>query len=219
MRIHSLVRINQIKLLRREGYSIPQLVEKFGIPKTTIWHHVHKIKLSGKALKIIRTRQGGSVIKKQKDIQRAELEVDSLLKGLNSQACSLLAMLYWAEGGKKQFSFTNTNPEMIRFFITILNKCFGVAKERIKITVRYFTGMDHDKCLDHWFRATGISKQRINMYYNDGGRRGKSPFGICRVNVAKGGYLLKIIQSLIGKVDQNLRVPVAQMEERRSPNA
>ena len=48
------------------------------------------------------------------------------------------------------------------------------------------------------------------MYYNDGGKRGKSPFGICRVTIKKGSFVLKIIYALIERIKEN--VPVAQLD-------
>ena len=36
----------------------------------------------------------------------------------------IAASLYWAEGAKKDFSLTNSDPEMIRVFVMILRKIF-----------------------------------------------------------------------------------------------
>ena len=45
-------------------------------------------------------------------------------------------MLYWAEGGKvrNQLRFTNSDPEMVRFFVKFLRECFGIGPAEIRIT-------------------------------------------------------------------------------------
>ena len=45
--------------------------------------------------------------------------------------------LYWAEGFKKdnQMGFSNSDPEMIRFFILWLERCCDISKERLRLRV------------------------------------------------------------------------------------
>lgn len=210
MRIHSLEKIEQLKKLRREGHSIEELVKLLSIPKTTIWHHIHDIKLPRKYILKLKANQGGSRLKKERDLIKAKNESKALLDNEHRYLVSLLAMLYWAEGNNKNgFSFVNTNAEMISMFLNILEKCFHIHKNQLLITVRYFTGMDRNKCLRHWSKITKIPKKQINMYYNDGGKRGRTEFGMCRIAVKKSGYLFKVIRSLIVDVSKEINAPVA----------
>ena len=210
MRVHSLEKIEQLKKLRREGHSIEELVKILSIPKTTIWHHIQGIKLQKKYILKLKANQGGSRLKKERDLIKAENEARMLLGSRDKYLISLLAMLYWAEGDNKNaFSFVNTNAEMIRMFISILKKCFYVDREQLLITIRYFTGMNRDKCLRHWSKVTKVPKKQINMYYNDGGNRGRTEFGMCRVAVRKSGYLFKVVRSLIVDISKEINAPVA----------
>lgn len=210
MHVHSLDKIEQLKKLRREGHSIEELVKMLLIPKSTVWHHIHSIKLRKKYILKLKANQGGSKLKKERDLIRAKDEARILLDSTHKYLVSLLAMLYWAEGDNKNaFSFVNTNTEMISMFIRILEKCFNINKNQLLITVRYFTGMNRGKCLRHWSKVTKIPKKQINMYYNDGGNRGRSEFGMCRVAVRKSGYLFKIVRSLIVGISKNINAPVA----------
>ena len=65
MRVHSAEKIKELKRLRRKGLSINELVAKLSIPKTTVWHHIHNIKLSPKHIARLKARQGGSAERKQ----------------------------------------------------------------------------------------------------------------------------------------------------------
>lgn len=197
---HSKKTISELIRLRRRGYSIPELMVRLNLPKTTIWHHVRNIVIPPKYELVWRSKIGGSKIRKNKALAKAELEARSILAGPNRYPASLLAMLYWAEGNKANPSFTNTDPLMIAMFLRIAKRTFKISSPSINVIVRYFTGMNPDICRTHWAVATGIPKTNINMYYNDGGARGKSPFGICRINIRKGSYMLKVVQALIRNI-------------------
>lgn len=205
MRVHSDQTIEKIKTLRKKGYSINALVQEFSIPKTTIWHHIHDIKLPEKYIRDLRSNQGGSRKRKELALLKANEEALQILSSPDRYCAGLLSMLYWAEGHQNNgLTFTNTNPEMVRLFIELLEKCFGIKKDRLLITIRYFTGMDRNKCLTHWSKVTGIPKKLIKMYYNDSQTRGRSPFGMCRLTVKKGSYSHKIVKALIKNITQEL---------------
>lgn len=213
MRIHPLGKIEQLKELRKKGCSINELVRKFEMPKTTVWHHTHRVKIPLKYIKILKAKQGGSKARTKIALEKASIEALEIVSGSNKYHCALLAMLYWAEGNSKnEFTFTNTNPQMVRVFINILRKYFNIKNKRLSIAVRYFTGMNHKKCLNHWSKITRIPKKEVRMYYNDGGKNGRSPYGMCRITVRKGSYLLKVIHSLIQNIANEVNAPIAQLD-------
>lgn len=57
---------------------------------------------------------------------------------------SMLAVLYWAEGSKYEgvsgLQFTNTDPDLAKFFITLLRKCYKLneSKFRIRLHLHYY---------------------------------------------------------------------------------
>ena len=212
-RLYSLDTVKKLKKFRKQGNSIHDLMRTFSMPKTSVWHHIKDIDLSSEHIKILRSRGGmTSTTRRMNQLEKAESEAEELLKKQKKYYYALLAMLHWTEGNKKDLTFTNTNPDMIKVYINLLNKCFGITKDRIHITVRYFTGMSKEECLKHWSKVTGVSKNKISMYYNDGYRRGKSPYGMCRLTIRKSGYLIKVVQALIKTVAAEINAPVAQLD-------
>lgn len=200
MRVHSESKIEELKHLRRQGLSIGQLMIKMQMPKTTIWHHVHTIELSEESRKILRARQGSSE-RERKNWEEARKRAAALLAGPYRDAIVALAMLYWAEGNKKHgCNFINTDGTMIATYLLVLRKVLTIPEHAIKPTLRIFTGMDGPACLAHWSQITKIPKDRFRVYLNDGGSRGRSPFGMCRITVSRegnGGKILKLIHSVI----------------------
>jgi hypothetical protein len=209
-RFHSKEKIYKLRQLRRNGSSIEDIVRRLSIPKTTVWHHIQGIELSDEHRARLRANQGGSKLKKQRDLAKARAEARDIYKGPTGHLCSLIAMLYWAEGNKDRCVFTNTDPNMISAYINIMTKGFGIEPDRVSLIVRYFTGMDEGDCIRYWSKVTGRSVKSIKTYFNDGGKRGKSAFGICRVTIRRGAYQLKLLNELIKLASDDLKAPVVQ---------
>ena len=196
MRTHSIIKIQKIKDLRETGYSINEIVSALNVPKTTVWHHLKGIKVKEEFLSALKSKRGGSKKRRLKAVEKSLFEAKEILNNKKIYA-SILSMLYWAEGNKESCVFTNTDPQMIRVFINTMNKCFNINKDRYTLTIRYFTGMSQDLCLKYWSDQLEINKECVKMYYNDGCKRGKSPYGMCRLTVKRGGYVLKLLKSMI----------------------
>jgi hypothetical protein len=201
MRVHSKEKIEVLRELRTQGLSIGELMIKMQMPKTTIWHHVHELELSEESLKILKAKQGGSTRREQRNWEDAKERAANLLKGPHRDSVVALAMLYWAEGNKKKgCNFVNTDGNMIFTYLLILRKVLNIPEPSIMPTLRIFTGMDGPICLAHWSKITKIPADRFKVYLNDGGSRGRSPFGMCRITISKagkGGNILKLIHSVI----------------------
>ena len=200
MRIHTKDKIVKLKLLRRKGYSINDLVFELQIPKTTVWHHVHKIKLSQKYISIIKSKQGGS--KKLRDSRLVEANIRSinLLKSSDRESILIFAMLYWAEGTKKAFQFINSDGRMIMLWLNILRNIIGVSDDKITPVMRIYTGMNKKVCLSYWSKITKFHRSKFIIRLNDGGKSGKTKYGMCRIDVKKSGNLLKLVLSMINQV-------------------
>ncbi len=200
MHVHSREKIEKLKELRANGYSISQLMSELSMPKTTVWHHIQKISLSQQAIALIKSRQSSSKIRSENNWKRARDQAKKLLKNKHRYACSLAAMLYWAEGNRKGFVFTNTDGRMVKLFLTILREDFEIKEEDIKLTIRIFDNLNKRECVAYWSRVTGLPKKKFMIYLNDGATKGKARYGICRLAVRKSGNLFKLTSSLIDSI-------------------
>jgi hypothetical protein len=118
-------------------------------------------------------------------------------------------MLYWAEGSRSRnaIRFTNSDPEMIRFFAGFLRKCFDVPDERFRITCNLFA--DHAvrqvEIEQFWLdllklQRTCLCKSSVNVYsrYSKKKRRNKLPYGTCRIAV----HDTSLIQHIYGAIQE-----------------
>ena len=211
MRVHSLEKVKLLKKLRREGYSINELVHKFSIPKTTVWHHIHEVPISEKYISQWRSKYGGSAKRRERNLQLAKETASQLIRGPYKDYLIALSMLYWGEGSKKACEFINSDGDMIKLYLIILRKVLNISESAIKPTMRIFTGMDEEECLAYWSKITSIPKSNFIIRFNDGGSSGKTKFGMCRITVRKGHQTLKIIHSLREQILINLQNNLIQL--------
>jgi len=197
MRIHSPEKINELKKLRKRGYSINELVALLTVPKTTVWHHVHNVSILPRYALSLRAKRGGGALRKQKNWQAAQGAAQVLLRGPYRELAIAIAMLYWGEGSKKTCEFINSDGKMIKIYLHFLRNALKIPKENIKPTMRIFSGMNRKKCLDYWSQISAIPKHRFLVRFNDGGTRGRTRYGMCRITVKKGSHTLKLMHSLI----------------------
>ena len=118
-------------------------------------------------------------------------------------------MLYWAEGAKdrNQIRFTNSDPEMARFFVKFLRTDFTVAQENIKVTCNLFADhLDRQYEIEQFWLETlqlprsSLCKSTVNVYskYSKKKRANKLPYGTCRVVVSR----TRIVQSIFGSIQE-----------------
>jgi len=198
MKIHSDEKIKKLKELRRKGCSINEIVRDLSIPKTTVWHHIQKVKVDPKYVSLLKSKiSSGSRCRKEKNLKIAEELAKKMLNSPDREYLIIFTMLYWAEGCKKAFNFVNSDGRMVYLFVKILVKVFGIPKERITPTMRIFSQMDKKECLDYWSKITGLPKERFFVRIDDGGKESTTKYGMCRITVKKGSDTLKLVLSLV----------------------
>ena len=185
----------KINYLRQKGFSIPEIHRELGVAKSSLSRIVRNIEILPEYRERWLQRRNASKIISEKNWQRAEDRAVVELKNLDRQALLvMLSSLYWAEGGKKDFSFTNSDPEMIQVFLSGLREIFEVKNENIKISIRVYDDLKIQSCIDFWSAVVGFNldgKVSVNVLF--GKKVGKLKYGMCRVRVRKPGLILKTI--------------------------
>lgn len=187
--------INTIKQLRSQGYSLPEISRKVKIPKTTVYRYTRGIEVLEEYKENWLGKRGGSRKIKLFKEKKALEEAKALIKDLTyKEKLLVLSALYWAEGSKKDFGLSNTDPYLVKIFVHGLREVFGITNDRLKVSVRIYEDLDREKCLNYWAQIVGVPKEDfVNVNVLQGKKKGKLSYGMCRIRVAKGGDLLKKI--------------------------
>ncbi len=191
-----------------------QIQKRFPIPKSTlsVW-----FKQAGK--KPDRSRQLAHLASARK-IAVAVLQKKRLLRiddattaarqlaqalpiGNESVGKSLLAMLYWGEGGKTEgnMKFTNTDPVLVSLFLSLLRKHYSLDERRLRVALLVHYYHDQKGTISFWSRKLKISPSQFWKVYLKprSGRKKyrKNFYGICNVHYSSTAIQRELI--ILGK--------------------
>jgi transposase-like protein len=119
-------------------------------------------------------------------------------------------MLYWGEGdkaNKNAVRLSNSDPEVVRFFLGFLRTYFGLEDSRVRVTCNLFA--DHvirqPQIERYWLDVlnlpeTALRASTVNVYskYSQKKRQNKLPYGTCRLAV----HDTRIVQSIFGSIQE-----------------
>lgn len=192
------IAVNKIEQLvehRKKGFSVPELSRMFTLPKSTVLRYVKNVEILPEYYQRWLNRRNASQIISERQQVLAKNKASWLVGQINDQSLALIAAaLYWAEGAKKDFSLTNSDPEMIRVFVLILKKVFKIKDEEIKISIRLYDDLIIEDAIKFWSGIVGVDlHNNVSINILNGKKKGKLKFGMCRVRVKKAGLLFKTI--------------------------
>ena len=173
-----------------------------GLPKTTIWHHIHNIVISASARRKINSIQGGSKRRKEAALLKAKEDTRKLLLTKHREVTIIVAMLYWAEGSKRELVFTNTDVEMIKLYLYFLRSILKISEDDLHLLIRISDPLNPEDVIKFWSSNTKTKKSQVRINHNNVQNKTKSKHGICRVNLKKNSYYLKQIQCIIDAVKE-----------------
>lgn len=191
--------IKKIRSLRKSGLSILEIVRKTGRGKATVSRYIQGVEVSPQYVNVLREKQGGSRERALKAWGVAQIKARSLLSPPFTQRERLMALasLYWAEGTKRELGFINSDGVMIKIFIMYLAD-LGVRKEDLQVSLRLFEDADHALAIQYWTKILGIKSDHIrSINVLQGKKKGKLPYGMCRVRVKNNAPYFKILISMI----------------------
>lgn len=201
--------INKIRELRKKGYSLGEIKQEVSVGQGTVFRHIQNIQILPKYRKWWFGKRGGSKKRKKIAEYQAQKKADKVVRRLSDkERLIFLCALYWAEGGKGDFNFTNTDPEMIRIFVYGLQKILRIPKSDLKASIRIYEDLDKQICLDYWAKIINISPENFGKVdILAGKKKGKLPYGMCRIRIRKGGNMLKYMAALRRKMIESYLSP------------
>lgn len=215
--------------LRKAGLTLIQIQEQTNLPKTTIYEWIRTVALTRKQLLTIKDnalkslQKGRIIAQKNKKSRRLKLEKELLSQGvksigiLNERERFITGVaLYWAEGFKSKhehrLGFCNSDPAMIRFYLTWL-KSLGISKKNIiaRATVNISYKEDIERIVKYWSTITGIPLKQfskpfyqqtkwIKQYPN------KNYYGVLRIHVNSSSEKLILMKGWIDGLKNNIAI-------------
>lgn len=208
--------------LRTKGMSIKNIATRLNVARSSVGHWVRDIVLTEEQLFLLRQSELSghekgrikcAIIHKEKRKKIKEsfnnLGIKSI-PNLNRRELLLIGLaLYWSEGSKsdrnRRVEFCNSDPTMIKLFITWLMNCFEEKRENLTaiIGINQIHAFREKAVKDYWsnilgipleqFRKSSFKKAKSKKIYDNM----NSHFGTLTLRVAKSTNLFYKIMGLI----------------------
>ncbi|OHB11476.1 MAG: hypothetical protein A3G05_00450 [Candidatus Zambryskibacteria bacterium RIFCSPLOWO2_12_FULL_45_14] len=169
---------NRAKLLRKKGGSIYDIARKLGLRPTTVSYWCKDIKLSDSLIRRIsdegkKKARAAMLVYTEKQrtgrLQRQTMERKTgkkLLGRLSRRDLMMAGLgLYWGEGYKGnngELGFTNSNPDVIRFYLSWLT-ISGISKKDLifRLTINYVFRSQAKSLKLFWLKKLGVKENQF----------------------------------------------------------
>lgn len=163
--------------LRLQGASYSQIKNQLGLSKSTLSGWLKKYPLSPERIKELRDFSEQRIenfrnTMRMKRENRQKLvyqkEKEYLLPLSTKELYVAGLFLYWGEGAKttpNSTGLSNTNPDIIRFFIFWLNSVLNIPKRKIFVKLHLYHDMDQVQETKFWSRTLNLSAKQFKKPY------------------------------------------------------
>lgn len=202
---------DKARALRREGWSINEIVSELGVSKSSVSVWVRDVVLTarqkqrlserGHTLEVVErrraTRLANEKASRQVYIDRGVAEIDSL-----SQRDLLFFGIaaYWGEGSKRKrgsVEFFNSDPRFIKIMMRFFKEVCEVPDEKFKARVQLHEHLDARRAEKYWVDVSGIplSQFQTTTQQRNKASKGKKdtlPYGTFMIGVYDTKLALRI---------------------------
>ena len=205
--------------LRLEGKTYGEIRRNFEIPKSTLSTWFSNLRVSNRAKKILESKKKNgyyklvefnktrtiNIHKENEDIRK---DYESRINRLGGKELMILgAALYWGEGYKNfgqrkniypYICFGNSDPYMLKVFITFLEKSLKINRDRIKCQAMIYPGISPQKAIQYWQGITQIPvenfRTQLCVSRASQGKRPWNllPYGTLQIRVSRRQEFFKI---------------------------
>lgn len=197
--------------LRKSGLSIRKIFKILSVSKSSVSFWVRGVQLTqaqkkqlsenGVKKEIIELRRITRLNNENKRRQYIIDEAKKQIPKLSDKDLWLIgSLLYWAEGRKKTVNtvtFSNSDPEMIKFMMTFFRKVCNVPENKFRGHIHIHPHLDHKKAEAYWSDLTQIPPNQFFKTYRKMNKASKHkrdslPLGTLDVYICSGELFLKI---------------------------
>ena len=215
------------KKMRKEGISFGDISKKLEVSKSTLSFWFKDIILPESVIKRIKTRGNAKSIRgllrytESRRKERIERNIFQKQEGagvvgkLSNRDILMAGLgLYWGEGYKyenSELGFTNSNPDMIRFYFKWL-ELWNIKKDSLifRLSINEFFRKEENVIKNFWINFLGVKKEQfskttyIQTNLKKASKKNLEKYkGILRVKVRRGTALRNRILGAIEHISNN----------------
>jgi hypothetical protein len=156
--------------LRAEAWTLMEIATELGVAKGTVSVWVREVEFTPKPRN--RGHPAGPHhpmrLRKEAEITRCRAEADAWLGEMTHRELTMYCLgLYQGEGAKTPggLSMANTNPVVLRTFVTWLRRAFDLDETRLRVRLYLHDGIDLQAATAHWSRVLDVPSEQFQKPY------------------------------------------------------
>jgi transposase-like protein len=204
------------QLRRTDGASIKEIARRIGAAQSSISRWVRDVELSDEQKAVLVRRAYEGHVKGRTITSALRRDARLLAQGEGRELAragdsfhAAGCMLYWAEGAKvrNQLRLSNSDPEMVRFFVLFLRTYFDLRNADFWMTCNLFADhLERQREIEQFWLDVAelppecLCKSTVNVYskYSKKKRQNRLPYGTARVTVNR----TRVLQSIYGSIQE-----------------
>ena len=198
--------------LRKQGFSLRTISKQLGACRSSVSYWVRNVLLTdAQKTQLIANKNnsgylgfGARVVAAKSKEKRMEYQNIGIEKASNCDIeYSMGCMLYWAEGSKNKNAviFTNTDVDMMVFFVNFMRKYFNCNNEDFAVSINTYldNGYTEIEVENFWMEKFKLDRTCLRKsIFRKGDGTGKYPYGTCRISIGS----TKIVQQIYGSIQK-----------------
>lgn len=213
--------------LRKQGQSVGSISKQLHVAKSTAYEWTRNMEGAARFAAIGRKKwleeiqplgALGQRKKRERKIAQIVSEISkeiSLLDSTINLEKAVLSVLYWAEGskGRGMLVFANTDPRLMKLFITLLRRCYTLDESKFRIRIHIHWYHKEREVKTFWSTLLDIPESQFTKTYHK--QRSKEKIfrknigGICFLIYNSDDLREKIVHYAYALGDKLTRAPVA----------
>jgi len=184
------------KLRIKKHYSFAHLQRITGIPATTIRNWCADDFVGTRHDTLLLTNE-----RKRQELKKSDIFIAKSIEEININTAKVYAtLLYWCEGTKYPASnnveFTNSDPRLQLFFITLLRKAYSLDESKFRVHLQIHDSHDLSNIKTFWSKLLKIPESQFikpTITKMKGGKHRRKYYGTCNLRYNDYQIQLKLI--------------------------
>jgi|SRR3989338_4258774 len=198
--------------LRKRGYSLSEIHRELGVAKSSVSLWVRDVSLSPSVKSKLLDKFTSGQLKSQEVLREKHL---NKLARIQSEVAKdftdfdysrvnklvICSLLYWCEGNKGKsggVSFTNSDPNLVKTFLTLLRQVFPLDERKFRVCMHLHPHHNEQKQKKFWANITNISPEQFNKSFlkqNSGKYKKEGYQGCIRVRYHDSELMYKLFMA------------------------
>ena len=155
--------------LRAQAWTLADIAAELGVSKSSVSLWVRDVVFVPNPRRRTRPPRVSSLhLRKIEEIERADAAAIEGVGRMNDRELQLVGVaLYLGEGFKRdgQVGMANTDPSVLRMFVTWLRRCFSIDESRLRVRLYLHEGLDLDAAELFWSDLLEIPRAQFRAPY------------------------------------------------------